>query len=124
MDVGRKVSLWKKGDRVVTLMIQAHLYGRFTPAAAQTGLGASLDGTLRQYGIFNQLGLVRAPRNLSYREASTLSCAAVTSWNALYGLKPLRSGETVLVLGTGGVSIFALQVRRFQSGPTYLEYNT
>ncbi|KAJ6440159.1 Zinc-type alcohol dehydrogenase-like protein -like protein [Purpureocillium lavendulum] len=109
VDVGEKVTLWKKGDRVVTLMIQGHLYGPFTPAAAQTGLGASIDGTLRKYGVFTEWGLVRAPRNLSYREASTLSCAGVTSWNALYGLKPLKPGQTVLVLGTGGVSIFALQ---------------
>jgi D-arabinose 1-dehydrogenase-like Zn-dependent alcohol dehydrogenase len=94
----------------VTLLSQSHLYGPFTPAIAQSG-------------VFNQLGLVRAPGNLSYREASTLSCAAVTSWNALYGLKPLKPGETVLVLGTGGVSIFALQVRAFLSPNFMLENN-
>lgn len=121
--MGRKVTLWRKGDRVVTLLSQSHLYGPFTPAIAQSGLGGSLDGTLRQYGVFNQLGLVRAPKNLSYREASTLSCAAVTSWNALYGLKPLKPGETVLVLGTGGVSIFALQVRTSLSPIFLLENN-
>ena len=110
MDVGSKVTLWQKGDRVVTLMIQGYFYGQYTPAKAETGLGASFDGTLREYAAFNQMGLVRMPRNLNYKEASTLSCAAVTSWNALYGLKPLKTGETVLVLGTGGVSVFALQV--------------
>lgn len=108
--VGDKVTLWDKGDRVVTLMIQGYLYGHYTTAAAQTGLGASIDGTLRQYGVFVEWGLVRAPHNLTYREASTLTCAGVTAWNALYGLRPVRTGETVLVLGTGGVSIFALQV--------------
>jgi NADPH:quinone reductase-like Zn-dependent oxidoreductase len=60
--------------------------------------------------VFNEQGLVRAPRNLTAIEASTLSCAALTSWNALYGLKPLKPGQVVLVQGTGGVSIFALQV--------------
>ena len=75
-----------------------------------SGLGGSLDGTLRQYGTFNEQGLVRAPQNLSYVEASTLVCAGVTSWNALYGLRPLRPGESVLILGTGGVSVFSLQV--------------
>lgn len=108
--IGDKVTLWKRGDRVVTLMIQGYLYAPYTTAAAQTGLGASIDGTLRQYGVFVEWGLVRAPRNLTYREASALSCAGVTAWNALYGLRPVRPGETVLVLGTGGVSIFALQV--------------
>ena len=68
-----------------------------------------LDGTLRQYGSFNENGLVTMPSNLSYLEASTLSCAAVTAWNALYGLKPLLPGDVVLTQGTGGVSIFAVQ---------------
>ena len=101
---------WKPGDRVITLLNQAHLYGPTTPETLESGLGGSLDGTLREYGIFNEQGLVRAPRNLSYAEASTLCCAGVTSWNALYGLKPLLPGQTVLVLGSGGVSLFALQV--------------
>jgi NADPH:quinone reductase-like Zn-dependent oxidoreductase len=56
---------------------------------------------------------VAAPANLSWEEAGTLSCAAVTSWNALYGLKPLRPGQWVVVQGTGGVSLFALQVSLF-----------
>ena len=95
---------------MVTLMSQAHLYGSSGPETLASGLGGGRDGTLRQHGIFNEEGLVRAPRNLSFREASTLSCAGVTVWNAFYGLRPLRAGESVLVLGTGGVSLFALQV--------------
>lgn len=91
-------------------MNQTHLYGAFSPAALESALGGSVDGTLRQYGAFNEQGLVRAPRNLSYAEASTLCCAGVTSWNALYGLKALKPGQSVLILGTGGVSLFALQV--------------
>jgi NADPH:quinone reductase-like Zn-dependent oxidoreductase len=82
-----------------------------TEAASKSGLGGVLDGTLRQYGTFNENGLVKTPDNLSDIEAATLPCAAVTSWNALYGLKPLKPGQTVLVQGTGGVSLFALQVR-------------
>lgn len=81
-----------------------------TVAAASTGLGGALDGTLREHAVFNENGLVRKPDNLNTIEASTLSCAALTAWNALYGLKPLKPGQTVLVLGTGGVSIFGLQV--------------
>jgi len=60
--------------------------------------------------LFHETGLVRTPRDLSDVEAATLTCAALTSWNALYGLKPLLPGQTVLVQGTGGVSLFALQV--------------
>ncbi|KAI1347062.1 hypothetical protein F5Y01DRAFT_330156 [Xylaria sp. FL0043] len=109
IEVGSKVSLWKKGDRVVTLFNQGHQYGAVSIAAAGTGVGGMVDGTLRQYGVFNETGLVRAPKNLSYAEAATLTCAGLTSWNALYGLKAIKPGDTVLVQGTGGVSLFALQ---------------
>ncbi|KAI0153361.1 hypothetical protein BJ166DRAFT_468991 [Pestalotiopsis sp. NC0098] len=109
LEVGSKVQQWKKGDKVVTLFNQGHQFGPVTVAASQTGLGGIVDGTLRQFGVFNENGLVRAPKNLDHVEASTLTCAGLTSWNALYGLKPLKPGETVLVQGTGGVSIFALQ---------------
>jgi len=73
-----------------------------------------LDGTLRQYGTFDETGLVRMPENLNFLEASTLSCAALTAWNALYGLetRSVKPGDYVLTQGTGGVSMFALQVRR------------
>ncbi|EMR65750.1 hypothetical protein MGN70_008877 [Eutypa lata] len=112
VEVGAKVSRFAKGDRVVTLFNQGHQFGPIDAAAAGTGLGGVLDGTLRQYGVFNESGLVSAPKNLDFGEASTLTCAGLTSWNALYGLKPLKPGETVLVQGTGGVSVFALQFAR------------
>jgi NADPH:quinone reductase-like Zn-dependent oxidoreductase len=108
--VGSKFTKWKKGDRVVTVFNQGHQTGPMTVAASKTGLGGCLDGTLRQYGAFPQDGVVRMPANLDFVEAATLSCAALTSWNALYGLRRVRKGETVLVQGTGGVSLFALQV--------------
>ncbi|KAK0738129.1 hypothetical protein B0T18DRAFT_239606 [Schizothecium vesticola] len=107
--VGSKVTRWKKGSRVTTLFNQGHQFGPMTEAASKSGLGGVLDGTLRQYGTFNENGLVKTPDNLSDIEAATLPCAAVTSWNALYGIKPLKPGQTVLVQGTGGVSLFALQ---------------
>lgn len=110
IEVGSKVAEFKKGDQVATLFNQGHQYGDVDTYAAGTGLGGVIDGTLREYGVFNEQGLVKAPRNLDAREASTLSCAALTSWNALYGLKPLKPGQVVLVQGTGGVSMFGLQV--------------
>ncbi|KAI0127121.1 hypothetical protein BJ170DRAFT_695490 [Xylariales sp. AK1849] len=109
VEVGSKVVQWKKGDKIVTLFNQGHQFGPVTAASAETGLGGVVDGTLRQYGVFNENGLVRAPKNLNHVESCTLTCAALTSWNALYGLKPLKPGDTVLVQGTGGVSIFGLQ---------------
>lgn len=110
VEVGSKVSQFKQGDKVATLFNQGHQYGPMNPQAAASGLGGVIDGALRQYGVLNENGVVHAPKNLNHLEASTLPCAALTSWNALYGLKPLKPGDTVLVQGTGGVSMFALQV--------------
>lgn len=109
-EVGSKVTEFQKGDKVATLFNQGHQYGDIDSPATKTGLGGMIDGTLREYGVFNELGLVKAPANLNAIENSTLTCAALTSWNALYGLKPLKPGQVVLVQGTGGVSMFGLQV--------------
>ena len=67
---------------------------------------------LAEYALFDQDGLVHIPEHLSFDEAATLPCAGVTAWNALFALRPLQPGQTVLVLGTGGVSMFALQFAR------------
>ncbi|RDL30710.1 alcohol dehydrogenase [Venustampulla echinocandica] len=107
--VGNKVTLFKPGAKVVTLFNQGHLGGSLNPQTSATGLGGVIDGTLRQYGTFNENGLVDMPASLNWQEASTLSCAALTAWNALYGLNKLQPGQTVLTQGTGGVSIFAAQ---------------
>jgi len=106
------VTQLKKGDRVLTLFHQSHLAGEITAADTMTGIGSIIDGTLRQYGAFEERGLVKMPESLDYKQASTLPCAAVTAWNGLYGIegKALRPGDTVLTQGTGGVSMFALQV--------------
>ena len=67
---------------------------------------------LSRYVTLNEQGLAKIPRELSFEEAATLPCAGVTAWNALFALRPLQPGQTVLVLGTGGVSMFALQFAR------------
>ncbi|KAI9799804.1 MAG: hypothetical protein M1825_004364 [Sarcosagium campestre] len=107
--VGSKVTRFKIGDKVLTLFNQGHQAGSLTPATRATGLGGTVDGTFAQYGIFNENGLVSIPPSLNWLEGSTLTCAGLTAWNALYGLRSLLPGQTVLVQGTGGVSIFALQ---------------
>ncbi|KAJ5503354.1 Polyketide synthase enoylreductase [Penicillium fimorum] len=109
IEVGPKAVEFKKGDQVATLFNQGHQYAEIDTYSAGTGLGGVIDGTLREYGVFNEQGLVKSPSNLDARETSTLPCAALTSWNALYGLKPLKPGQIVLVQGTGGVSMFGLQ---------------
>jgi NADPH:quinone reductase-like Zn-dependent oxidoreductase len=115
--VGKKVSRFKTGDKVVTLFNQAHLAGSLDIQSAQTGLGGLYDGTIREFGAFDEQGLVHMPSNLNWLEGSTLSCAALTAWNSLYGLesRALKQGDVVLTQGTGGVSIFALQVRSMLS---------
>ncbi|KIY43420.1 NAD(P)-binding protein [Fistulina hepatica ATCC 64428] len=109
--VGPRVTRFHPGDKVVTLFNQGHYAGSLDAWSAQTGLGGAIDGTLRQYGVFNENGLSLSPKNLTAKETSTLSCAALTAWNALYGIESMqvKPGDVVLTQGTGGVSVFAVQ---------------
>ncbi len=112
VEVGDGVTRVKPGDRVAGIFMQGWLGGDIEPQHGQTALGGAIDGVLAEYVVFDEQGLVHIPEHLSYQQAATLPCAAVTAWNALYGLHPLQPGQTVLILGTGGVSIFALQFAR------------
>lgn len=109
--VGGEVTRWKAGDRVCPIFAQGWLEGPPTAQKNRTALGGGgdFDGVLREYGAFDEQALVRIPEHLSYEEAATLPCAAVTAWRALVNSGNLKAGDTVLTLGTGGVSIFALQ---------------
>ena len=109
--IGKHVRRFQPGDEVVTIINQQFIAGSMDARASRTGLGAELDGTLRTVGAFDEQGLVRMPKGLTFTEAATLSCAGVSAWNALFGLegKPLRAGQWVLTQGTGGVSLFAVQ---------------
>lgn len=109
IETGPNVTRVKPGDRVAGIFMQGWLGGDMEPAFGTTALGGAIDGVLAEYKVFDETGLVHLPPHLSYAEGASLPCAAVTAWNALYGLKPLQPGQTVLVLGTGGVSMFALQ---------------
>jgi NADPH:quinone reductase-like Zn-dependent oxidoreductase len=111
--VGENVERWKVGDRVCPIFMQGWQEGPLTQEKARTSLGGGdLDGVLREFGAFDQDGLVRIPDHLSFEQAATLPCAAVTAWNALIEFGRLKAGETVLTLGTGGVSVFAVQFAR------------
>ncbi|KAG5353603.1 hypothetical protein C0989_005125, partial [Termitomyces sp. Mn162] len=110
MSVGEDVKDWKVGDRVCANFAIGHLHGDPTAATIATGLGGQVHGVLTEYRTFPANSLVSIPRSLSYEEASTLPCAALTAYNALHGPVPMKAGDYVLVLGTGGVSIFGLQL--------------
>lgn len=111
VELGEGVSRWKLGDRVAGIFMQNWLDGPPTPAKTKGALGGDIDGVLAEYVVFNETGLVAVPNHLSSEEAATLPCAAVTAWNALAPAR-LKSGAAVLIQGTGGVSIFALQFAR------------
>lgn len=109
VEVGESVTKWKVGDRVCPIFMQGWIEGTIDYKKARTALGGDLDGCLREFGAFDENGLVRIPEHLSYEEAATLPCAGVTAYNALFASGCLKSDDTVLLQGTGGVSIFALQ---------------
>ncbi len=111
--VGAGVTAWKSGDRVAPIFMQNWLDGPLTRAKARGALGGDIDGVLADYALLKQDGLVAIPDHLSFQEAATLPCAAVAAWNAL-AAGDLKPGSTVLVQGTGGVSIFALQFARLK----------
>ena len=108
-EVGEGVTRVKPGDRVAGIFMQTWISGELDERKARSALGGAIDGVLAEYVLFDEDGLVGIPEHLSYEEGATLPCAAVTAWNGLITSGGLKPGDTVLVLGTGGVSIFALQ---------------
>jgi NADPH:quinone reductase-like Zn-dependent oxidoreductase len=109
VDVGEGVTRVKVGDRVAGIFFQDWIAGSLTREKIKSALGGAIDGMLAEYVVLNQDGVVLLPDHLSYEEGASLPCAAVTAWQALVTRGGLAAGETVLLLGTGGVSIFALQ---------------
>jgi NADPH:quinone reductase-like Zn-dependent oxidoreductase len=110
--VGPGVARFTLGDRVAGTFFRNYIDGPPAPVE-RPALGAPLDGVLAELVVFNQQDAVRIPANLDFHEAATLPCAGVTAWNALMvSGKPLKAGDTVLTLGTGGVSLHALQFAR------------
>ena len=94
--------------------LYAELDRRPADAAKIRGaLGGDIDGMLAEFVVLREEGVVRFPEHLSYEEAATLPCAAVTAWNALVHAGEVRPGDTVVIQGTGGVSIFALQFAKW-----------
>jgi NADPH:quinone reductase-like Zn-dependent oxidoreductase len=107
--VGPGVTRVKPGDRVVPIFFQKWIEGPPTKEKTNSALGGAVDGVAAEYALFSEDGLVMAPAALTDEEAAALPCAAVTAWHALFGHACMPPGGTVLLQGTGGVSIFALQ---------------
>jgi NADPH:quinone reductase-like Zn-dependent oxidoreductase len=107
--VGEGVTRVKPGDRVAGIFMQSWIDGEVTEAKAKSALGAAIGGVLAESVVLHESGLVHVPSHLSFEEAATLPCAGVTAWHALITEGAVKPGDTVLTLGSGGVSIFALQ---------------
>ena len=107
--VGAGVSRWKVGDRVAGCFFQGWKTGRFDLAYHKTDLGGSVDGMLAEQVVLGEDGLVRIPDFLSFEEAACLPCAGLTAWYAMTTRGGFQPGDSLLALGTGGVSVFALQ---------------
>lgn len=110
--VGSEVSGVRAGDRVCGIFFQRWIAGPVRPDIQEAALGGSADGMLTEYALLEGEGVVRVPDHLSYEEASTLPCAALTAWHGLVEAGGVKPGDNVLLLGTGGVSIFGLQFAR------------
>ncbi len=107
---------WKIGDRVLSIFNQTHLSGQVKAGDMTSSLGKPLQGSLQSHRVFPTTGLVKAPAYLTDEEASCLPIAAVTAWMSINGFRPIGQprgkGETVLLQGTGGVSISGLQIAK------------
>ena len=112
VEVGAAVTEWKVGDRVLSTFFPDWLDGPMTDEVAARALGGTLDGVLAEEAVLPASAWVRVPAHLDHAEAATLTCAGVTAWHALFGRDPLPPGATVALPGTGGVSIWALQLAK------------
>lgn len=111
-EVGERVTQFSLGDRVVIAFNPSHQDGPFHPHMAFGALGEVRSGVLASDVVMEETGLVKLPDNVSFAQAACLPCVAVTAWNALFEIAPLMPGQTVLAVGTGTVSLMALQLAK------------
>jgi NADPH:quinone reductase-like Zn-dependent oxidoreductase len=116
--VGTAVTAFRIGDRVVTSFFRDWIDGPPTTAARASALGGAVDGTLATRMVLPEHALVKIPNFFSFEEAATFPCAAVTAWHALVSTADIGTRDTVLILGTGGVSIFGLQIAKLRGATT------
>src|SRR6476620_6029337 len=119
VEVGPGVTRVKVGDRVAGNFFQRWPGGQASADTQASALGGSIDGMLRDHAVLEEEGVVKLPAHLSFEEGACLPCAGVTAWHALAEHGKVTAGDTVLVQGTGGVSILGLQLAR-QMGATVI----
>jgi alcohol dehydrogenase len=112
VSLGEGVADFKPGDRVISTFHPRWFGGRPPKGVATQTYGNGVDGWLAEYKVVSQEAVVSLPDGISFEDGATLPCAATTAWTALSGGAPVRAGSTVLTLGTGGVSIFAVQLAK------------
>ncbi|MBB6733841.1 zinc-dependent alcohol dehydrogenase family protein [Cohnella zeiphila] len=112
--LGEGASKFRVGERVAAIFTQSWTVGEPTQANWTSTLGSPLDGLLAEYAVLSEDGLVRVPEHLTDEEAAALPCAGVTAWHAIVEEGKVGAGDTVVVQGTGGVSLFALQFAKLQ----------
>jgi len=112
VEVGAGVTRFRPGDRVAGCFFQRWDDGGISAEAMASALGGALDGVLAETAVLREAGAVQLPPHLSFEEGATLPCAGLTAWNCLVEQGGLKAGDTVLLLGTGGVSIFGLQIAK------------
>lgn len=110
--VGSNVTQWKKGDRIIIPFIPRWEAGKITSYQNQLRTGLQVPGTLAEYSVQPENTLVRTPQNLNDEEAASLSVAGLTAWASLVTQANIQAGQTLLVQGSGGVSLFALQIAK------------
>ncbi len=118
--VGANVTEFNVGDRVASCFFKRWQAGRISAAIMATALGGAEEGMLSEETILPEGALVHLPDHLNWDEAGTLTCAGVTAWHGLIARGELKAGETVLLLGTGGVSIFGLQFAKMMGARTII----
>lgn len=109
LSVGAAVSTLKVGERVAANFFPDWTHGRFRLNYHGNALGGTADGMLTEYKALPERSWVKVPEHLSFEQAATLPTSALTAWHATNEVGPVRSGDTVLIIGTGGVAVFALQ---------------
>jgi len=112
VETGADVTRFRVGDRVIGAFFPDWHEGGPEPAKVSRALGGSADGVLAEEVVMDENAWAAMPAHLDFVEAATIPCAAVTAWHALFGLDPLKPGDSVLLLGTGGVSTWALQLAK------------
>ncbi len=118
--VGPGVTQFKPGDRVAGTFFVNWTGGRMPADASRNSLGGMVDGVLAEYALLAETGSIKLPDHLSFEEAATLPCAALTAWNALVETGRIKAGETVVILGTGGVSCFGMAFAKMHGAFVFL----